>query len=76
MGSFPPKRKKIAQQKNKNHHISVKQFQMLSCFVHAFNSKRLTSSCYILRLIDALSYDLTIDYFLSFEAVVINLTAA
>lgn len=49
---------------------------MRPSLVHAFNSKRLTSSCYILRLIDALSYDLTIDYFLSFEAVVINLTAA
>jgi hypothetical protein len=66
---FPSKKPKKLRNKNENSHTPVK-------YPHALSKRRLTSSCSIFRLIEARSYDLTIDYFLSFEAVVINLTAA
>jgi hypothetical protein len=55
--------------KIKMRHTPVKYSQ-------AFSKRRLTSSCSIFLLIEARSYDFTIDYFLSFDAVVMNLTAA
>lgn len=55
--------------KMKIRHTPVKYPQALS-------KRRFISNCYIFRLIEALSYDLTMDYLLSLEAVVMNLTAA